>query len=71
MDDELLEELESLLLTSDVGLDATQHLLDELKKRAKRDRLETPEGIQKALSDALAELLAPLEAPLTLSLIHI
>ncbi len=67
VDDELLEELESLLLTSDVGLDATQHLLDELKKRAKRDRLETPEGIQKALSDALAELLAPLEAPLVIT----
>ncbi|MGE5384704.1 MAG: signal recognition particle-docking protein FtsY [Betaproteobacteria bacterium] len=67
VDDELLEELESLLLTSDVGLDATQHLLDELKKRAKRDRLETPEGIQKALSDALAELLAPLEAPLAIT----
>ena len=64
VDDELLEELETLLLTSDVGMEATQHLLDELKLRAQRDKIETPEGIQKALSDALHELLLPLEKPL-------
>ncbi len=66
VDDELLEELETLLLTSDVGLDATQHLLYRLKTRAKRERLETPEAIQQALADALCELLLPLEEPLDL-----
>jgi len=64
VDDELLDELETLLLTSDVGLDATQHLLYQLKMRAKRDRLETPEAIQRALSEALCDLLRPLEEPL-------
>jgi fused signal recognition particle receptor len=64
VDDELLEELESLLLTSDVGVEATQHLLDALKARAKKDKLETPEAIQQALADALYALLAPLEKPL-------
>jgi fused signal recognition particle receptor len=67
VDDELLEELESLLLTSDVGMEATQHLLGELKARAKRDRLDTPEGIQSALADALHELLLPLQQPLDIS----
>ena len=42
VDDELLEELETLLLTSDCGMEATLHLLDELKKAAKRDKLDTP-----------------------------
>jgi fused signal recognition particle receptor len=64
VDDELLEELETLLLTSDVGIEATTHLLDELKKAAKRDKLDTPEAIQKALHDALLETLQPLEQPL-------
>jgi fused signal recognition particle receptor len=64
VDDELLEELESLLLTSDVGIEATQHLLDELKARAKKDKLDTPEAIQQALADALYETLQPLEKPL-------
>jgi fused signal recognition particle receptor len=67
VDDELLEELETLLLTSDVGVEATTHLLDELKKAAKRDKLETPDAIQKALSDALLAILQPLEQPLDVS----
>ena len=67
VDDELLEELETLLLQSDVGMDATQHLLDELKARAKRDKIDTPQGIQQALSDAMLELLLPLENPLDIT----
>ena len=67
VDDELLEELETLLLTSDVGLDATYHLLEDLKARAKRDAIDTPEGIQQALAEALHELLLPLEQPLDVS----
>ncbi len=64
VDDELLEDLETLLLTSDVGMEATRHLLHELGARAKRGRLETPEAIQQALADALYELLQPLEEAL-------
>ncbi|MBI2306031.1 MAG: signal recognition particle-docking protein FtsY [Rhodocyclales bacterium] len=64
VDDELLEELETLLLTSDIGIEATEHLLRELKNRAKKDKLDTPEAIQKALADALHDLLLPLEKPL-------
>jgi fused signal recognition particle receptor len=67
VDDELLEDLEALLLGSDVGLDATQHLLYHLKVRAKRDKLDTPEAIQRALSEILLELLQPLEEPLDLA----
>ncbi len=64
VDDELLEDLETLLLTSDIGIEATEHLLTALKARAKKDKLETPEAIQQALADALHDLLQPLEQPL-------
>jgi fused signal recognition particle receptor len=64
VDDELLEDLETLLLSSDVGLDATQHLLYHLKMRAKHERLDTPEAIQRALADIFHELLRPLEETL-------
>jgi fused signal recognition particle receptor len=67
VDDELLEALETLLLTSDVGMEATQHLLSELQARAKQDKIDTAEGIQQALSAALHELLLPLEQPLDIS----
>jgi fused signal recognition particle receptor len=64
VDEALLEELESLLLMSDAGLDATRHLLEELKARARREKIETPEGLQRALAGALLDLLRPLEQPL-------
>lgn len=64
VDEDLLEELEALLLMSDVGLEATGHLLEELKARARRERIETPEGLRRALADALYELLLPLEQTL-------
>ncbi|MDX9707728.1 MAG: signal recognition particle-docking protein FtsY [Azospira sp.] len=64
VDDELLEELETLLLTSDIGIEATGHLLADLKARAKKAKAETPEAIQQALADALHDLLLPLEQPL-------
>jgi fused signal recognition particle receptor len=67
VDDELLEDLEALLLTSDVGMEASSHLLRELKARAKQHKLETPETIQQALADALHDLLKPLEQPLDVS----
>ncbi len=67
VDDELLEELETLLLTSDVGVEATTYLLEQLKQAARRDKLETPEAIQKALSDALLDVLQPLEQPLDIN----
>jgi len=66
VDDELLEELETLLLTSDIGIEATGHLLDALKARAKKDKLDTPAAIEQALADALHDMLQPLEQPLDL-----
>ncbi|MDR1648354.1 MAG: signal recognition particle-docking protein FtsY [Zoogloeaceae bacterium] len=64
VDEELLEELETLLLTSDVGLEATEHLITALKQKARAEKPETPEAIQQALAEAMTALLQPLEAPL-------
>ena len=65
LDDETLEALESALLTADVGVAATQHLLDDLKSRWKRAGAEAdPHALLKA---ALVELLSPLEQPLVVS----
>lgn len=64
VDDELLDELETLLLISDVGVEATQHILGELKARTKRDKLDSADAISRAMSNILHELLLPLEQPL-------
>ncbi len=67
IDDEMLEELETTLLMADIGVDATQYLLDELKAVVRRDRLETGAQLQQALADILLRLLVPLEQPLDVS----
>ena len=64
IDEDLLEELETTLLMADCGVEATQHLIDDLRRRWKRDRLETADQLQQALADGLHEIIAPLEAPL-------
>ncbi|MDE2598279.1 MAG: signal recognition particle-docking protein FtsY [Rhodocyclaceae bacterium] len=64
IDDELLEELESTLLMADCGIDATQWLLDELKARVKRDKLEDAAQLRAVLAELMTALLAPLEQPL-------
>ena len=67
IDEDLLEELETTLLMADCGVEATQHLLDELRRRWKRDRLETADQLQAALAESLLSILKPLEAPLDVS----
>ena len=66
IDEDLLEELESTLLMADCGVDATQHLINDLRLRWKRDRLETADQLQKALADGLHAILTPLEQPLVI-----
>jgi fused signal recognition particle receptor len=64
LDDAALEELETALLTGDVGVDATDHLLDALKVRWKRagDAADP----RSELAAAMTALLAPLEKPLVI-----
>ena len=67
IDAELFEELETILITADVGVDATQFLLDTLQKRVRREGLTEASQLQEALKEALVELLAPLQAPLVIT----
>jgi fused signal recognition particle receptor len=62
IDEALFEELETALITADAGLDATGHLLERLRARVRKDRLETPVALRSALVEELAGLLAPLES---------
>ena len=64
LDEETLEELESALLMADVGVAATEHLIEDLRTRWKRAEADAePRDVLKA---ALRDLLAPLESPLVI-----
>lgn len=66
INDALYEELEEALLMADTGVKATQHLLDDLKRRVKESKTTDPAAVKALLADALADLLKPLEKPLTI-----
>jgi fused signal recognition particle receptor len=62
LDESALEELETALLGADVGMDATQHLLDDLKARWRRAGANADP--RSTLADAMVDLIGPLEQPL-------
>ncbi len=66
IDDALYEELESALLMADTGVKATQHLLDEVKRRVKDSGATHPVQVRNLLVEALTQLLKPLEKPLVI-----
>ncbi len=66
IDDALYEELESALLMADAGVNATEHLLRDLKRRVKEEKAGDPQAVRALLVEALTELLAPLQQALTI-----
>ena len=66
IDDELYEELEEILITSDVGVGTTEQILESLQEAVRRDRITEPEEARIALMKILAEMIGEGE-PLNLS----
>lgn len=66
IDDALYEELESALLVSDAGVEATHYLLNALKKKVKDERLTEAPQVKTALRSLLIALLTPLQKPMAI-----
>lgn len=66
IDDDLYEELEAALLMADAGVEATQFLLDALKKKVKEEKLTEADQVRLALKALLLDLLQPLQKSLEL-----
>ena len=56
IDDELFEELEEILIMSDIGAVTSAKICDTLKKRVKEEKIKDPEEIKKLLSQTVAEM---------------
>lgn len=67
IDEELYEELETVLLTADMGVDATLHLLGNVRERVSLKGLKDASELKDALKDSLGDLISPLEKPLDVS----
>ncbi len=66
IDDELLEEIETLLLTADVGIEATNAMMMNLAEQVNRKQLTDSEALLYALQDNMRAILKTVESPLTL-----
>jgi fused signal recognition particle receptor len=64
IDEALYEELETILLVSDVGVDAANWLLEDLRRQVRRDGLTDAVQLRAALRQALVNLIDPLAQPL-------
>ena len=64
LDEAFYEELETVLLSSDVGVQATEFLIENLRARARREGYTEAAELKEALADLLLELLRPLARPL-------
>jgi len=70
IDEDVLEELESLLVMADVGIDTTTRVIEDLQKRLARKELKDVEALRSGLRRALVDILAPVERPLDIDPQH-
>ena len=70
IDEAVYEELETLLLTADCGVTATQQMLDDIRGQVSRQALKDAGELRQALRQALANQLQPLAQPLVMTNHH-
>ncbi len=64
VDNDFLDELEEILLTSDVGIDTTVEIINRLEKRVAKDSFVSQEELLELLAEEIADLLPAIQQPL-------
>ena len=67
VDEELLEEIEMQLLTADIGVEATDEIVNHLRDKVARNELQTVDMLNEIIKEKLTEILKPSEQPLTIN----
>jgi len=57
VDEDLLDELEEILIMSDFGMDTSIQIIDKLRTKIKREKIEDEDAVKKALKDIMREIL--------------
>ena len=78
IDDELYEELEEILITSDIGVETSVYVIDKLKKKVREDKIKDPAEIRPCLKEVIIDILGeeenlikPTELPKVLLIIGV
>ncbi len=64
LDEQLTEDMESVLLGADVGIEATGRIMDAMRRRARTQRPDDEAALAEALRDAMVDILEPVSRPL-------
>jgi len=67
IDDDTLEELESLLVMADVGVETSQRIIRDLEKALARKELKDLDSLQRGLKRAIVSILEPVAKPLEIT----
>ncbi len=67
IDDDVLEELESLLVMADVGIATTERIIEELQARLKRKELKDVDALRSSLRNSLFTILDPVAKTLQIT----
>jgi fused signal recognition particle receptor len=70
IDEDALEELESMLVMADVGIDTTSRIIEDLQQSLARKELKDLESLRNGLRRSLVDILAPVEQPLDIDPRH-
>ena len=57
VDEELLEELEEILITSDIGMDTSINIISKLRDKIKKENIKDAEDVKQALREEMAQIL--------------
>lgn len=57
VDEDMLEELEEILITADVGVNATEFILDELRERIRKEKITEPSAVRDVLQEILVSMI--------------
>ncbi len=66
VDEELLEELEEVLIMSDVGVDTSVKIINNLRNRIKKEKIEDEEGVKQALREEIKQVFMDVDESLHL-----
>ncbi len=67
IDDDLFDELEEILITSDVGIETSLKIIENLKKEVREKKLTNPSDIRELLKSQLTEILSDNDSELKLN----
>ncbi|WP_119329450.1 signal recognition particle-docking protein FtsY [Cysteiniphilum halobium] len=70
IDDDLIDDIEMQLLTADIGVEATQEIMETVRNKVSRNELQTIEALTDLIKEKLKEIITPSEAPLVINDIH-